>query len=332
MPPPVGDEVAGDDQRLERLLDEERIALGEPVQQLHEVVAEVLARAEDRLQHRANVVSSKRLDGSSSTTRARSRSATSRASRGPASSPRYVSAMTTGCEAWLRARWKIRSSVASSLQCTSSNARNTGCVRASERHDLAERVEQSSPVRLGIDRRAWDRVGKKRPELGEDRDELGRRRRQDVRDERRRRRRREQSHEVEQRRVRDRPLGLETGAVQDEEARGAGFFGHGAQETRFADARLADDYARRVRCPPVPRQDPTRRRRAANRDRPKSDRRRRGVEACLSYKDRVRRNACSTAAASRRPSDSKSREPRSVGCPPPQPLPWAILEPCQPQP
>ncbi len=69
--------------------------------------------------------------GSSVTRRARSSSPIRRASRGPTSSPRYVSAMTTGCAAWLCARWNRRSSVASSHQCTSSTARQTGCVRAS---------------------------------------------------------------------------------------------------------------------------------------------------------------------------------------------------------
>jgi hypothetical protein len=63
-----------------------------------------------------------------------------------------------------------------------------------------------------------------------------------MRNERWRGGRREQSNEIEERGVWYRPLGLETGAVQDEEARAASFFGHGAQKTRFADTRFADDY------------------------------------------------------------------------------------------
>jgi len=54
--------VAGDDQRLERFLDKERVALGEVVQQLHEFLAKVFSRSEDRPQHCSNIVSSKRLD------------------------------------------------------------------------------------------------------------------------------------------------------------------------------------------------------------------------------------------------------------------------------
>ena len=63
-----------------------------------------------------------------------------------------------------------------------------------------------------------------------------------MRNQRRRGRRREQSNEIKERGVWYRPLGLETGAVQDEEARDASFFGHSAQKTRLADARFADDY------------------------------------------------------------------------------------------
>ena len=116
-------------------------------------------------------------------------------------------------------------------------------LRSGERaHDLAERVKQSSPVQFRIDGRGWDRVRKKRPELGEHRDKRTCRRSQDMRNERWRGRRREQSNEIEERAVWYRPLGLETGAVQDEEARGVSFFGHCAQKTRFADTRFADDY------------------------------------------------------------------------------------------
>ena len=48
-------EIAGDEQGLEHLLDEERIALGESVQRVDEVRSERDLRAEDRLQHRRHV-------------------------------------------------------------------------------------------------------------------------------------------------------------------------------------------------------------------------------------------------------------------------------------
>ena len=77
-------EVATDDERLQRLLDEERVALREPVREMQKLVAERVARAEDRLQHRrrrhrGRVARQAALD----TRRARSRSATSRDSLRP---------------------------------------------------------------------------------------------------------------------------------------------------------------------------------------------------------------------------------------------------------
>jgi hypothetical protein len=56
-------EVARDQQRLERLFDEERIPLREPVQKLNELGAEILVWAEDRSQHRADVIASEPSDG-----------------------------------------------------------------------------------------------------------------------------------------------------------------------------------------------------------------------------------------------------------------------------
>src|SRR5690349_5518464 len=43
-----GCEIAGDDERLECFLNEERIAFREPVKQPDEIVAEIFARPEDR--------------------------------------------------------------------------------------------------------------------------------------------------------------------------------------------------------------------------------------------------------------------------------------------
>jgi hypothetical protein len=229
------------------------------VQQLHEFLAKVLSRSEDRPQHCSNIVSSKRLDREV-VNDARSLEIRNQPDE---SRPRFLTPIRKCEHDGLRGvapremKDEIERCVVAPVHVLE---REEYRLRSREQgHDLAECVKQSSPVQFGIDRRVWSRVGKKRPELGEYRDKRTCRWSQDMRNERWRGRRREQSNEIEERGVWYRPLGLETGAVQDEEARGASFFDHCAQKTRFADTRFADDYGDAALAILSTRQDSTRR-------------------------------------------------------------------------
>ena len=111
-----------------------------------------------------------------------------------------------------------------------------------DRNRLRQRVKQPALVRLGIDGGTRTRVGEDRPELGEDPHEVGCSRRENVGNDGRRDRAGEQPHQIEQRSVRDRAFRLEARAVQGDEARPAGFVGHGAKQAGLTDACLADDH------------------------------------------------------------------------------------------
>ena len=175
-----GHEVAGEDQRLQGLLDEKRIPLRQPMQQVRELGAQSVVRTEDRLEHGRDIGAAESLD------RKVGNHACALEVRDQPREPRLDFLGPIGECDGDRLRRVTAREVKDQLQggvvapMDVLECQEYGLRPRDERHALGERVEQPAPIRLGVDRRARDGVGKERSELGEDRDELVCRGAQDV--------------------------------------------------------------------------------------------------------------------------------------------------------
>ena len=234
-------EVPRDHQRLERLLDEEGIPLGEAVDQLDELVAEVGARTEDRVEHRAHLGAAEWLH------RQLGDEPCALELRDQPREPRADLLAAVGEHDAHRLRGvapremedEIERRVVAPVHILHGEEHR---LRVRQQRDRPrDGVEQPPPVGVRIGRRGRSGFGQQGLQLGKERDQLRRGRREHVGDERRRRRLGEQAHEVEQRGVRDRAVGLVARAAHREVAAAARLVGHRLEEPRLADARLADD-------------------------------------------------------------------------------------------